>query len=90
MIPVKMSALAMPPIVQGTPADYPLTRPYAPYMSPISNYTYGADEGEGEDKSFMETLFRASDARVFGVKGIHIAYGVAILAVAYGAYRYMK
>jgi hypothetical protein len=38
----------------------------------------------------METLFRASDARVFGVKGIHIAYGVAILAVAYGAYRYMK
>lgn len=84
MNPVKMSPLAMPPIVQGTPADYPLTRPYAPYMSPISNYDYGAD------KSFMETLFRASDARVFGVKGIHIVYGVAILAAAYGAYRYMK
>lgn len=76
MNPVKMSPLAMPPIVQGTPADYPLTRPYAPYMSPISNYDYGADEGE--------------DRRVFGVKVAHIAYGVAILAVAYGAYRYMK
>lgn len=77
MIPVKMSALAMPPIVQGTPANYPLTPAYAPYMSPISNYTYGADEGEEE-------------RRVFGVKVSHIAYGVAILAVAYGAYRYMK
>ena len=84
MIPSKPSPLAYPPIVQGTPADYPLTPAYAPYMSPIPNYNYG------EDKSLMETLFRASDARVFGVKGIHIAYGVAILAVAYGAYRYMK
>jgi hypothetical protein len=76
MIPVKMSPLAMPPIVQGTPADYPLTRPYAPYMSPIPNYDYGADESE--------------ERRVFGVKVSHIAYGAAILAVAYGAYRYMK
>ena len=75
MSAAKVSNLALPPIVQGFPAQRPLTLPYAPYMTPISNYTYGAD---GEER------------RVFGVKATHIAYGAVILAVAYGAYRYMK
>lgn len=76
MSAAKVSNLALPPIVQGLPTRHPLTRPYAPYMSPISNYTYGAEEGD--------------ERRVFGVKATHLAYGAAILAVAYGAYRYMK
>lgn len=78
MNPVKMSNLVMPTIVQGTPSHHPLTRPYAPYMSPIPNYTYGATEGGDEER------------RVFGVKVSHIAYGAAILAVAYGVYRYTR
>lgn len=80
MNPTKMSPLALPPIVQGTPAHYPLTPAYAPYMSPISNYNYGADEEGGE----------SDDKRIFGVKVAHIAYGAAILAAAYGAYRFLK
>lgn len=34
----KPSALAYPPIVAGTPAPYPLTRPMGPYMSPAAGY----------------------------------------------------
>lgn len=76
MSATKVSNLALPPIVQGFPARHPLTRPYAPYMSPISNYTYGAEEGD--------------ERRVFGVKATHIAYGAAILAAAYGVYRFTR
>ena len=39
MSAAKVSNLALPPIVQGFPAQRPLTLPYAPYMTPISNYT---------------------------------------------------
>lgn len=34
----KPSLLAYPPIVAGTPASYPLTRPMGPYMSPAAGY----------------------------------------------------
>jgi len=34
----KPSALAYPPIVAGTPAPYPLTRPMGPYMTPAAGY----------------------------------------------------